>query len=152
MIQTNIMPGFEEYQKPFNYSKTMETLYRCDLDKGMFITLLLFLSEIHKDNDIPLGMIFCDFSKRFNVIIDPKATGKFRTLLYKDYYPQTRAGQKNKDGKEFYLYDNGIHCTIPLTYGSKNLWGIRLKKEFIEIGNKINVMELELTDHLKIFI
>lgn len=153
------MPGYEKYHKPCDIEVAENTLKRfveaeTPSKKGTHLALLAFLSTQITTEATPIAMVFSILNKKLGITINAKAGDRFRTILYNDYYPQTRP-PKEVEVKgtiiKKYQWDNHIYCIVPLTlepeHNAKKLWGFKFKPEFVEMASKIKIDSKKLVEH-----
>lgn len=153
------MPGYDKHHKICDVEVVENTLKRfAELDeptkRGTHLALLAFLSTQIKTEPTSLAIVFSILNKKLGITINAKAGDRFRTILYNDYYPQTRLPKEvNVKGIliKKYLWDNHIHCVVPLVmepeHQPKKLWGFRFKQEFVEVASKIKIDKKKLVEY-----
>jgi len=152
------MPGYDKHHKTCDIEvveNTLKIFVEADTPtkKGTHLALLAFLATQIKTEPTSLPMIFSILNKKLEIAINAKAGDRFRTILYYDYYPQTRSP------KEFeikgikvkkYQWDNHTYCTVPLVlepeHQPKTLWGFRFKEEFVEASSKVKITKARLLE------
>lgn len=145
------MPGYKANKKPCDLEVVVKTMQSFEDSENPskkevhLASLALLAKEIGKAS-ISLPSMFTVLEKSLSVEVAKNATDSFRTFLYDDYYPQTRkAIKKEVKGIEVekYVYDNNVHCTIPLVEdierSPRRLWGFRFKPDFIKAISEITI-------------
>ena len=153
------MPGYAKHCKPCDVELVENTLNRFmkadePSKKGIHLALLAFLATQVTTEPVSLPMVFSMLNKKLGITVNAKAGDRFRTILYNDYYAQTRS-PKEYEVKgvmvKKYQWDNHIYCIVPLVmepeHQPKKLWGFRFKPEFVEVAAKIKFDKKKLVEH-----
>lgn len=145
------MPGFAENMKACDVEVANNTIRsfvasESPSKKATHLAALALIAKEFGSRNISLTEMFNFIQSKMDLDLGSKASDVFRTILYNDYYPQTRAGkQVSVKGAVVtrYAYDNSVYCTCPLVEdpnrNPRRLWGFILKPEFVEIASKFDI-------------